>query len=101
MGFTKTKVQDNSSEIMKSVENYFRPEFLGRLDDIVMFNGLPRSIIDELTDRYVKFYADNSGLKITLTKEDYDAVVKYIIDNRVEGWWHYVGHEDYLKLSSM
>ena len=76
MGFTKTRVQDNSSEIMKAIENYFRPEFLGRLDDIVMFNGLPRSIIDKLTDRYVKFYADNSGLKITLTKEDYDAIAE-------------------------
>lgn len=76
MGFTKTKVQDNSSEIMKAVESYFRPEFLGRLDDVVMFNGLPRSIIDELTDRYVKFYADNSGLDIKLTKEDYDAIAE-------------------------
>lgn len=76
MGFTKTKVQDNSSEIMKAVESYFRPEFLGRLDDVVMFNGLPRNIIDELADRYVKFYADNSGLDIKLTKEDYDAIAK-------------------------
>lgn len=43
----------------------------------------------------------DGGLFYVTTKEDYDAVVKYIIDNRVEGWWHYVGREDYLKLSSM
>jgi len=31
----------------------------------------------------------NGGLPFVSTKEDYDRVVKYIVDNRIEGYWHY------------
>lgn len=29
------------------------------------------------------------GLTYVSSKEDYDKVVKYIVDNKVEGHWHY------------
>lgn len=29
------------------------------------------------------------GLTYVLSKEDYDTVIKYIIDYHVEGYWHY------------
>lgn len=74
IGFVKTMEEDNTDDIMKAIEDYFRPEFLGRLDDIVIFKNLTREIIDELIDRYVKFYSDVSGKKIKLTKEDRDII---------------------------
>jgi len=31
----------------------------------------------------------NGGLPFVSSKEEYDKVVKYIVDNRIEGYWHY------------
>lgn len=58
-------------------------------------------IARKIADKNDMITGIDGGLSYVTTKEDYDAVVKYIIDNRVEGWWNYVGREDYLKLSSM
>lgn len=40
----------------------------------------------------------DGGLSYVETKEEYDTVVKYIIDNRIEGWWNYVSREQYIQL---
>lgn len=40
----------------------------------------------------------DGGLSYVETKEDYDTVVNYIIDNRIEGWWNYVSREQYIQL---
>lgn len=76
MGFVKTTRDSNSSEIMKAIESYFKPEFLGRLDDIIMFDRLPKSIIEKLIERYREFYANASGLDIKLNQQDIDAITK-------------------------
>lgn len=31
----------------------------------------------------------NGGLPFVQSKDDYDKVVKYIVDNQIEGYWHY------------
>ena len=31
----------------------------------------------------------NGGLPFVQSKEDYDEVVEYIVDNQIEGYWHY------------
>ena len=31
----------------------------------------------------------DGGLPFVRSKEDFDRVVKYIVDNKVEGYWHY------------
>ena len=31
----------------------------------------------------------NGGLPFVSTKEEYDRVVKCIVDNHIEGYWHY------------
>jgi len=31
----------------------------------------------------------NGGLPFVSTQEDYDKIVKYIVDNEIEGYWHY------------
>lgn len=76
MGFVKTTKESNNEEIMKAIENYFKPEFLGRLDDIVMFNRLPKTIIETLIERYRKFYEEQSGLVIKFTEADVAAIIE-------------------------
>ena len=37
-------------KIMGSLKDHFRPEFLNRLDDIIVFNPLSREVIKEIVD---------------------------------------------------
>lgn len=32
------------------------------------------------------------------SKEDFDEVKQYIISHRIDGWWHYVSREEYIKM---
>ena len=38
------------------------------------------------------------GLPFVMSQEDFDCVKKYLISNKVEGWWHYVTHEEYCEI---
>ena len=40
----------NSKEIMKLVRKHFRPEFLNRLDEVIMFNRLSKTELNEICD---------------------------------------------------
>ena len=71
---------ENQELVMNDLRGHFRPEFLNRLDEIVMFKPLTRSNIGGIVDLIVtnlnKRLADKD-LKISLT----DAAKKYVADN--------------------
>ncbi|MBI2097969.1 MAG: AAA family ATPase [Candidatus Vogelbacteria bacterium] len=46
----RTDFEEIKSKIMESLKNYFRPEFLNRLDDIIIFNPLSRETIREIVE---------------------------------------------------
>lgn len=50
IGFTP---QDHSSDAMKAVERLFSPEFRNRLDAIIPFKSLDRSIIRQVVDKFI------------------------------------------------
>ena len=55
IGFATKSKQDNTDEIMKStiqnaLKKTFRPEFLNRLDDVIVFNSLHREHIHKIID---------------------------------------------------
>lgn len=53
-----------------------------------------------------KKVADSLGIKtgmegclpFVMSQEDFDRVKEYLILNRLEGWWHYVTHEEYCEI---
>ena len=71
---------ENQELVMNDLRGHFRPEFLNRLDEIVMFKPLTRGNIGGIVDLIVanlnKRLADKD-LKISLT----DAAKKYVADN--------------------
>ncbi|MCI8956354.1 MAG: ATP-dependent chaperone ClpB [Eubacterium sp.] len=71
---------ENQQLVMNDLRGHFRPEFLNRLDEIVMFKPLTRGNIGGIVDLIVanlnKRLADKD-LKISLT----DAAKKYVADN--------------------
>jgi len=45
------EISDNvRSQVMDIVKNYFRPEFLNRLDDIIVFNMLSRNMMENIVN---------------------------------------------------
>jgi len=84
IGFTTKARQESSNDYIKSViqkalKNAFSPEFLNRIDDVVMFNALTREdihkIIDiELTGLYNRII--NLGYQIKISEEVKDFIVE-------------------------
>ena len=72
--------QENQDLVMNDLRNHFRPEFLNRLDEIIMFKPLTRDNIGGIVD--LVFDSVNERLKdrelqIKLT----DAAKTYVADN--------------------
>ena len=78
IGFSKSKDDDSQNqtgEIMKEVKKYFIPEFLNRIDDIIVFNSLSienlSDIIElQLKDLHANLKNMNTKLKVTKTAKD-------------------------------
>ena len=77
-------ILDNNADakkyVMQELKNTFKPEFLNRIDEIVIFNSLSKDIVYQILDKIVndinKRLSDKK-LVIELTKEAKD----FVIDN--------------------
>jgi ATP-dependent Clp protease ATP-binding subunit ClpC len=66
---TYTKMKET---LMKEIERYFRPEFIGRLDDVIVFKPLTRGDLEHIVDfelRKVTKRLKDHGLTIELSAE--------------------------------
>ena len=66
--------------INNELKNHFRPEFLNRIDEIIVFNSLTKDVIYEILDKLISDLnkkLDNQKIKLSLTKRAKD----YIVDN--------------------
>ena len=64
-------------KVMSSLKDYFRPEFLNRLDEIVLFNILSPEALKEIVNMQVKIVADRLKTK-DITLEITPAVYEYL-----------------------
>jgi ATP-dependent Clp protease ATP-binding subunit ClpC len=80
IGFSSQAKKDNSNEIMKStiqnaLKKAFSPEFLNRLDDVIVFNSLEREHLHKIIDISLKKVFDRMlslGYDIELTEKAKD-----------------------------
>lgn len=71
----------NANElVMNEVHAHFRPEFLNRIDEIVMFNPLSREVQIKIVDKLLNDLR-NRLEKNNINVEFTDGVRKYVIDN--------------------
>ena len=65
--------KDMKSNVMDEVKNMFKPEFLNRIDDIIVFHTLSRENINDivriLTSSLIKRSKDSMGIDIVFTDE--------------------------------
>jgi ATP-dependent Clp protease ATP-binding subunit ClpC len=82
-GKGKGSVDDQSygkmkDTLMKEIERYFRPEFIGRLDDVIVFKPLSRENLEAIVEfelRKVTKRLTDHGLKIELSQEAKDFLI--------------------------
>ncbi len=63
---------DTKQKIIESLKRHFRPEFLNRLDDVVIFNPLSPTVIREIVDLQIEVVAKRlreKGIELKLTPE--------------------------------
>ena len=75
-GDVEKEIDDSNKEIInKAIKNAFAPEFLNRLDDIIMFNSLDKDAIKEITKillEETKERLKNLGIEINYNKRVID-----------------------------
>lgn len=83
IGFSQADVEDEFGEvkgkIMDTLKNHFKPEFLNRLDDIVVFNPLSAEVIKEIVAiqlEQVRKRLLEKGISLELTPEAYDYLAR-------------------------
>ncbi len=113
LGFGKTEAQASKEKSIKALEEFLRPEFIGRVDEVVVFAPLKKDSLiqisaimlgelkEALTDKNIELNYDNSiceyladkcngskrgarDLRSTIRREIEDVVVNHIIE-RGEG----------------
>lgn len=85
----KTDNQNKTSEIIqKEVKDYFTPEFLNRIDQIVLFNPLGKDIIEEIVDielnKFKEKLVNNKDITIVFD----ESVKEFIFE---DGWDEHMG----------
>jgi ATP-dependent Clp protease ATP-binding subunit ClpC len=96
----KNKYEDMKKKVMTELQKHFRPEFLNRLDDIIVFHELNESQLRKIVDLMVKdlegrLAERKLGLELTdkakswLAKEGYDPVygarpLRRVIERHIE-----------------
>jgi ATP-dependent Clp protease ATP-binding subunit ClpC len=69
---TEVTYEQTKEMLMKEVERHFRPEFLNRVDDIIMFRNLTREDLKNIVDielAKVRERLESQGLQLVLTNE--------------------------------
>ncbi len=72
------KTNELKKNIMREVENSFSPEFLNRIDDIIVFSPLTRDEVKELTAMYldrIREHMEGYGKHMAVTEKAVDALV--------------------------
>ncbi len=76
-GEEKTEDKDIKELVLKELRNVFRPEFLNRVDDIIVFNKLTQDEIKEIASKMLDTLAKRLGdidIKISFTDEAVTAI---------------------------
>ncbi len=74
------KESDFKNKVSAELKDNFRPEFLNRLDEIIIFNPLSRSVIEKIVDLQLEIV--RKKLEAKNIKVAFDAnTKKYLVDN--------------------
>ena len=64
-------LEDQKEKVLEDVRNHFRPEFINRIDEVIIFNTLTKEAINKILDKIIKeieFRLKDLDLHIELTE---------------------------------
>ena len=73
-------LEDQDNKVFEELERHFRPEFINRIDEIIVFKKLNKEVLCEILDKIIKEIESrlkDISVKVTLTEQ----AKKYFIDN--------------------
>ncbi|MEY4440467.1 MAG: hypothetical protein RLY49_93 [Candidatus Parcubacteria bacterium] len=76
---TKTQYEETKVNVEKALKDHFRPEFLNRLDDVIIFDILSEKAIEDIVNIQIEKVADRlleKQIKIKLAKSTYAFLAK-------------------------
>lgn len=68
------------SNVMDEVKNMFRPEFLNRIDEIIVFHSLTEDDMKKITGLLCRELSERSKKQMNITLHIRDSVKKYIVE---------------------
>ena len=78
--------KDNANElVLNELKNTFRPEFINRIDEIIVFNSLKKDVVGDIVDKIVKELNERLSqnyLHIEVTKEAKEKIINEAYDER-------------------
>lgn len=78
--------QDNAKElVLNELKNTFRPEFINRIDEIIVFNSLKKDTVYEIVDKLIgelNKRLEQNYLHVEITKDVKDKIVSDAYDER-------------------
>jgi len=83
MGFLPVQ-DDQDSKYKKSIENFFKPEFLARLDDVVVFNKISKNEFNKIFDKMIQKTCESlhqNNKKIHISEDTKEFLLKKIEEN--------------------
>lgn len=82
LGFSDNLVDNdkNKEYVMSELKQYFKPEFLNRIDEIVVFNTLKNEVLEEIVEKMIEELNETLSLK-GISFKLAPGVRKYIVDN--------------------
>lgn len=67
----KTNEEDLRESVMNDLKAFFKPEFLNRVDEIIIFNPLSKALLKQIVDiqvKRMKKYLQEKGIDLALTE---------------------------------
>lgn len=85
LGFSNIKHETESfekmkSDVMEEVKRFFKPEFINRIDDVVVFNSLSKNNMNEITHMLLNTLTQRCHEQFEITVSFDKSVIEHIVD---------------------
>ncbi len=79
LGFNRDKNQASKDKVMKALKEFLRPEFLGRVDEIVVFNTLGKPELIKIAEILIEEFRQplsDKGISLTVDEKVYEIIAE-------------------------
>jgi len=81
IGFTGTRGEFSSSDVMRAVNRTFRREFINRLDRVVVFKPLSRNVMRAILQKELRLALERRGLRTKNWAVEWeDSAIEFLLD---------------------